>query len=78
MRAWAWPRRGLPWPRAVLTWVLCAALPVGPYTLPLFQGSLSDSPRAYLAWIPFLAFAWAAWNLLRTPPQTGVRFRDTA
>lgn len=44
-------------------WIVASAIPMGPYTVPLFQGSLSDSPRAYLVWIPIMAFGWGLWNL---------------
>lgn len=48
----------------ITVWVIASVLPIGPYTIPLFQGSLSNTPQAYLAWIPILAFVWAVWNLL--------------
>lgn len=54
-------------------WVLASVLPLGPFTLPLFRGSLSDTPRAYLVWIPVLAFCWAGWNLRRNPPLRASR-----
>ena len=46
-----------------MVWVLFSILPIIPYTFPLFQVSLTDSPIAYLIWTPVLAFCWAVWNL---------------
>ncbi|MDQ0188811.1 exosortase/archaeosortase family protein [Alicyclobacillus cycloheptanicus] len=60
--------------RLGFVWVLASIIPVAPYAIPLFQGSLSDSPRAYLAWIPVLGFGWALWNLR----QTSVRVPKTS
>ncbi|QSO51136.1 exosortase/archaeosortase family protein [Alicyclobacillus curvatus] len=56
--------------RAIVLWGIVSLVPMIPFTLPLFQLSLSDSPRAYLIWIPFLAIAWSAWNLTTKPLPT--------
>jgi len=53
--------------RLVFLWVLASAVPIIPFTLPLFEQSLSNSPQAYLVWIPVLGFAWAGWQMLRLP-----------
>lgn len=57
---------------SILVWLIASALPIGPYTIPLFEQSLSDTPQAYLAWIAVLAFVWSIWNLNRqsTLPRT--------
>lgn len=47
----------------LISWGLCALLPMAAYALPLWRNALADTPIAYLIWIPFLAVAWAMWNL---------------
>lgn len=54
-------------PGPLLVWLGISMVPVIPYTIPLFEQALSDSPTAYLIWIPFLAFSWATWNFFRYP-----------
>lgn len=56
--------------------MFASVVPLGPYTIPLFQGSLSDSPRAFLVWIPILAFGWAVWNLVSGGKTTNVQFHQ--
>lgn len=57
--SWAW----------VLLWAVFSIVPVIPYTFPLFQQSLSNSPTAYLIWIPVMAFFWAGWSFHQMPAQ---------
>ncbi|MDA8346069.1 MAG: archaeosortase/exosortase family protein [Thermaerobacter sp.] len=53
--------------RWIALWLLVAIAPLIPYALPLAQQALSDTPLAYLVWIPPIGFAWAVWVLREHP-----------
>lgn len=47
----------------IVLWLACSIIPFIPFTFSLFNEALTDTPSAYLAWIPVLAFARAARSL---------------
>ncbi len=49
----------------LVAWAVLALAPLLPYARPLLGWALSDSPLAYLVWVPPVAMLWAVDNLRR-------------
>lgn len=45
-------------------WLSASVVPIIPFTIPLFRNALTDTPTAYLIWIPIVAYFWLVWKLI--------------
>jgi len=56
--------------RRALLWVLVCIIPFAPLVWPLALQLLSDTPSAYLLWVPVLSFIWMLRNLFDSGPSS--------